>query len=390
MMAILNFKARLSNAVSAFARTSVSVFRTSKPEAVSAKTKICTEFASALSGCNIFEIDQRSKVLETSDSFVAGSMLVERVHVADRPAFLLACSNALEANQQLILRMQMSGNAHFAQTSIKIQKHGDALFAAFRPVDEGKGHIHEVSRELAHELRAPLAAMVGLADALAQNQTCTEEMRKAYPELIASAGRSLIEMTGTILEAAGGETAKPDVKLGLVVKDCIALMQPLATQKSIVLFNRLPAIIATKSMSGGALRQILTNLISNAVKFSPSGASVEVSAVTSANGWTLIVTDNGDGIAPEDIARLGQKNFRSGNAVGIAGYGLGLSIVRRLVDEMGASISFESRPGKGTRVVISFPATTLVTFSEFQTQGTNEPALHTRFNKAAGEKHAAA
>jgi two-component system, cell cycle sensor histidine kinase DivJ len=246
---------------------------------------------------------------------------------------------------------------------------------------------HDVSRELAHELRTPLAAMVGLADALSQPQTCTEVMRQTYPALIASAGRSLIEMTGGILDRDAEMTT---VKLGVVVHECFALLKPMATQKSIVLFNRLTASLADQNVDGAALRQIITNLISNAIKFSPQGASVELSASKSANGWTLSVNDNGDGIAPEDVARLGQKNFRGQGAAGVAGHGLGLSIVRRLVDGAGGRVCFESRPGKGTRVEITFPASTLVEMSDFQSQAINAPVSTPIFNIAAGAKHAAA
>ena len=158
----------------------------------------------------------------------------------------------------------------------------------------------------------------------------------------------------------------------------------MAAQKSIVLFNRLTAPLAQQKVDGSALRQIITNLISNAIKFSPEGASVELSALRSANGWTLFITDNGNGIAPEDIARLGQKNFRSQSAAGIVGHGIGLSIVRRLVGEARGRISFESRPGKGTRVEITFPASTLVEMSDFQVQPVNAPVSTPIFKIAAG------
>jgi signal transduction histidine kinase len=131
-------------------------------------------------------------------------------------------------------------------------------------------------------------------------------------------------------------------------------------------------------------------LISNAIKFSPNGASVELSASKSANGWTLCVTDNGNGIAPADIARLGQRNFRATSSAGTAGYGLGLSIVQRLVDEASGRVSFESRPGNGTRVTISFPASTLVELADFQSRPNDVPVSTPFFKNAAGAKNAAA
>ncbi|MGL4405488.1 MAG: sensor histidine kinase, partial [Notoacmeibacter sp.] len=244
--------------------------------------------------------------------------------------------------------------------------------------------------ELAHELRTPLAAIVGFAEALSQTESCTNQMRESYPALIAATGRALIEMTSSMLEPQPDDAPKQSGKLANVVHDCLVVMQPLANQKSIVIFNRIPALFGEKLVECVSIRQILTNLISNAIKFSPVGASIEISAATAANGWTLKVTDNGVGLSPEDVARLGQKNFRGDSSVGIAGHGLGLSIVKRLVETIGARVSFESRPGKGTQVTLTFPASPLVELAGFHQPRQNDKPTHLTFGIITGEKHAAA
>jgi signal transduction histidine kinase len=350
------------------------------------------EFVAALSNCKIVQCDKRSKINAAGDlKFKTGSMLMDYVHVADRPAFLLGLSAAAKADQVLTVRMQ-THTQHFAETEIKIQSHNGKLFVALFAVDRSTAekHASDASRELAHELRTPLAAMVGLAEAIHQNETCTEEMRSTYPALIAQAGRTLIELTGDILNNRNVVSERPQVRLGAVARECLTLLEPMALQQSIALFNRVPDLLCDKLVDGGAMRQIMINLITNAVKFSPAGSSVEVNASISANGWTLSIADNGNGIAPEDIARLGHKNFRSQKTANLAGFGLGLSIVRRLVDEQNAQISFESRPGKGTKVVIAFPASTLVELADFKHQAAVGPEPHPRFNNAAGAQHAAA
>jgi signal transduction histidine kinase len=349
--------------------------------------------SAALLGCEIVQCDRHSKIIAASDSQLkAGSALLDRVHVADRPAFLIGLDNASLANQTLTLRMQINGGQHFTKTEVKLHRHNSQLLIAIIRQDPSSGikQANDISCELAHELRAPLAAMVGLADAIGENPTCTVEMRATYPALIAQAGRSLIELTSAILEDKTNSPARQQVKFGTVAQDCFALLKPMAKQQSVTLYNRVPEILSDKLVESGAMRQILTNLITNAVKFSPAGASVEINASVSANGWTLSVADNGNGIAPEDVARLGQKNFRGQKTAGISGFGLGLSIVQRLVDEMGARISFESRPGKGTRVEIAFPASRLIELMDFQSQASTTPVAYPRYNNAAGAKHAAA
>lgn len=362
-------------------------------DAINIETPSDLAASAGLLGGAIVHCDRYSKIFAASDpALKAGSALLDRIHVVDRPAFLLALSNATDANQTLNLRMQMNSSQHFIETEVKLQCHSGRLLAAIVEIDgsRAKNQAFDVSRELAHELRAPLAAMVGLADAIGENQTCSPEMRATYPALIAQAGRSLIELTSTILENKTSGSALPQVRFGTVIEECFALLKPMAKQQAITLYNRVPETLADKLVESGAIRQILTNLITNAVKFSPAGASVEINAFVSANGWTLIVADNGNGIAPEDVVRLGQKNFRGEKTAGISGFGLGLSIVRRLVDEMGARISFESRPGKGTRVEIVFPASRLVELADFQAQAAITPVVHPRYNNAAGAKHAAA
>lgn len=365
-----------------------------------------TEFAASVFFDSILEMDSRTKVLAAHHGTLVsdGSVLLERVHVADRPLFMLSCHDAAKANRNVTVRMQAEDPLHFVEAQLMLQSHGQNLLVAIRratdistSADNSAGDRHlELTRELAHELRTPLAAMVGLADALAHDKTCTQEMQKTYPALIASTGRSLIELTGTMLQSPShdvqetGASSGQVASLGQVVQECVALWQPMAAQKSIVLFDRVPKMLAAKTVEAVAMRQILTNLISNAVKYCPEGTSVEVGAATSANAWTLTVADNGSGLAPEDVARLGQKNFRSDKAASTAGFGLGLFIVRRLVDAIGGRISFESRPGKGTKVMIAFTASSFANLSDFQPQAGKAPVLQHVLMTTQGDRHAAA
>lgn len=385
----------VTTAISSLAMTAKGLFSTNALKAEQSNTtgQSINEPAVAAFFDEVVEIDRQSVVTKTqNNTFEIGTTIVDRVHVADKPAFLLACHSALTARQILKVRMKQVGQGHFTETEITLQCHLGKIFAAMRSVAAPALDFdrNDQSRELAHELCTPLAAIVGLADTLLHDEFCTEEMRRTYPALIAATGRNLIDMTVTVLEPHSTNDQKINVALSTISKDCLALLQPMAKQKSITIFDRLPQVLAAKAVEEVAMRQILTNLLSNAIKFSPDGGSVELTAAMAGNGWVLKVTDNGLGLSPEDIARLGQKNFRSVKAAGIAGHGLGLSIVYRLVDKIGGRISFESRPGKGTQVAISFPGTSLSPFAEPKFQAPLKTAGPNQSQTYAGEKHAAA
>jgi PAS domain S-box-containing protein len=105
----------------------------------------------------------------------------------------------------------------------------------------------------------------------------------------------------------------------------------------------------------GILGNVITNLLGNAMKYSPEGAPIDMHTRIAAGRLTVDVADRGIGIPAEDQQHLFQRFFRAANAVTTQGTGLGLSIVKRYVDMMGGTIDFESAVGKGTRFIITFP-----------------------------------
>jgi signal transduction histidine kinase len=105
------------------------------------------------------------------------------------------------------------------------------------------------------------------------------------------------------------------------------------------------------------LAQLFDNLLDNAVKYGPPGGPVRVSITTRAGEAELAVEDSGPGIAPEDLPHLFDPFFRSAaaRAAGVRGVGLGLAVARRIAEAMGARITAESEPGRGSRFTVRFP-----------------------------------
>jgi two-component system phosphate regulon sensor histidine kinase PhoR len=144
-----------------------------------------------------------------------------------------------------------------------------------------------------------------------------------------------------------------------VAEDVVASFAGAATRKDISLRRTdrgAPPVVTDPER----LRRILENLVDNAVKYTPAGGRVEVTTSAGPEGSArLEVADNGPGIAGEHLARIFERFYRVDKARSreLGGTGLGLSIVKHLAEGMGASVSVESEPGKGSRFIVSLPGT---------------------------------
>lgn len=204
---------------------------------------------------------------------------------------------------------------------------------------------------LHHELRTPLNAVIGFAGLL---RTLPGEQVDAarcqdYARLIEAGGEHML----AVLERATGAVPAtvPMVDLDLVVAECLDLLAPLAASRAVTLSRRLAARPMQALADGPTVRQILINLIANAIKFSPAGGSVEVATVRRpGGGLEIAVRDHGMGMEAGELATVGHPFRRGAEARtrNIEGTGLGLAISRRLAERQGGSIDLQSRPGVGT------------------------------------------
>ena len=221
--------------------------------------------------------------------------------------------------------------------------------------------------DAAHELRTPLTA-VHLQAQLAERATTDAERRAALGDLKAGLERAtrLSEQLLALARAEPGLDAvdKPatTVDLGALAREVIAELAPLAARKSIDL---------GLSDAGGAmvlgdaesLRTLLSNLVDNAVRYTPAAGRVDVALESEAGRAVLAVRDNGPGIAPEERERVFDRFYRGEPLAGAAdagsrvrGSGLGLAIVKRIVERHGAEIALaEGIDGKGLAVTVRFP-----------------------------------
>lgn len=218
----------------------------------------------------------------------------------------------------------------------------------------------EFLAHMSHELRTPLNAIIGFSDMMTQKVFgALSPKYEEYSKDINDSGRHLLQLLTDILdmskiEAGRYEIAPGPVDLRACAEFCMRQLDHRAMRNGIRLENAIPAGLPPAHADERALRQILLNLMTNAVKFTQSGGKVTVGASVTADGAALItVADTGIGMDEAEIP-LALEPFRQ---IGSApeGTGLGLSITHRLVDLHGGRLDIASRPGQGTTVTVRLP-----------------------------------
>lgn len=215
---------------------------------------------------------------------------------------------------------------------------------------------------VAHELRAPIAAIQSYLTVILQGYASLEEQRPML-ERAAQRASELLELVGDLLNLAKlkelkADSKKQDVSLGEILEDVLSLHTPEAKEKQITLkveAHPCPPVEANPAH----MKQLWTNLISNAIKYTPAGGRVTVRLFSKDEGIIVgEVEDTGIGIAEKDLANLFKEFFRTEQAKAITphGTGLGLSIVKQIVESLGGDIRVESELGRGTKFSFRLPS----------------------------------
>ena len=220
---------------------------------------------------------------------------------------------------------------------------------------------------VSHELRAPIASVRLLAESLDRGRITDEAKRRDYFRLIGQECRRLSSLIENVLDFSRIDQGRrryefEPTDLLALVEQTARLMEPYATEREVKLRLDRPAHLdPPPTLAGKAIQQALVNLIDNAVKHSPAGATVEI-AVTggTADGappLALSVTDHGPGIPPADRERILEPFYRRGSELRreTPGVGIGLSIVKHVAEAHGGRVRVEGEVGQGSRFVIELP-----------------------------------
>jgi signal transduction histidine kinase len=215
---------------------------------------------------------------------------------------------------------------------------------------------------VSHELRNPLTAIIGHADLALDAPDLSPKVREQL-EVIAGAGERMQTLISEILANSRGmfreEKTATTADASRIIASSLESFRPAAAARRVSVIDELPPSAEVVG-DGFRLRQAFDNILSNAIKYTPGGGSVRISGTISADQVELTFTDTGIGIHPEDLPRIFDPYFRARAAreSPTPGTGLGMGIVRSIIQEQGGSLELESEVGSGTTVTVRLPART--------------------------------
>ncbi|TIO06441.1 MAG: PAS domain-containing sensor histidine kinase [Mesorhizobium sp.] len=331
-------------------------------------------------------------ILKLQPELLFGTGLFDRIHLSDRVAYLSALADMRDgaSARRLDLRVRLPQNGNgptadnyrpFSLELTRAQEQEDVFTFVLRENDEVAGLREELaaakeaaaSAEVAkgrflavvsHELRTPLNAIIGFSDMLLHEMfgTFKDPRQKEYVGLVKESGQHLLAVVTSILDVsrieAGAYATEPEPFRFLeAVEMCQSMMRLQAEAKNIDLQAQIAPDAGEINADRRAVQQILINLVSNAIKFTPDGGDVVIGAKRIGSRLHFWVRDTGIGIAEEDFANLGKPFMQIQNDYTrrFEGTGLGLSLVKGLVALHEGTMSIESMPGEGTTVTISLP-----------------------------------
>lgn len=253
---------------------------------------------------------------------------------------------------------------------VTIQKqHEEDLIQAKNEADMANRSKTEFLTNMSHELRTPLNAVIGFSQLIKDQAFGPNSDRYVnYADDINNSGKLLLDLINDILDMSRIEAGRfvlgeETLSLHNAIQDCLRLVSPRATEGQVRLdYQPEPNQVAINA-DARSLKQILLNVLSNAVKFTPAQGSVQIVTTVEPNGCLLItIRDSGIGIPAEVLPNLFAPFRQGDNSISrrFGGTGLGLAISRKLIELHGGSVDIESEPGQGTTVQLVFPAERLI------------------------------
>jgi signal transduction histidine kinase len=287
-------------------------------------------------------------------------LLVMTLRVAQLKAERLATSlqreNELRSQGEAALRV---ANETLSGLATRLEEEKNHALAANKAKNEFLANM-------SHELRTPLNAIIGFGELLetVRGHRLDGEARE-YLRHIVNGGRHLLKIISSILDLCRMESGRWAIEprmvdLPALIKECVELISPEAKQKNLVVETRLAEGVTRAHTDPSALWQVMVNLVSNAIKFTPAGGRVVVELArnpANPDRFLIRVTDSGIGIAAADRDRIFEMFWQADGSYAKQhdGLGLGLPMSRRLIELLGGRISVESAPAGGTTMTVELP-----------------------------------
>jgi signal transduction histidine kinase len=318
----------------------------------------------------VIVIGTDNKILLISQSAISAlSLYADRVYVgqtfeADAIGFTplvdmyrRACAIEEEADEELTLP---NGRTYFTRTTPQRGAGWIIVMQDITPFKEMDRLKSELIATVSHDLKQPLGVMRGYPDLLQMKNTFDESSTN-FVNMIDRAINNMRQLIDDLLDLAriesGMELEFETIPLRSVLNECIDNMAPSAKQKAMTLIAEIPDDTPAISGERSRLHQIFSNLISNAIKYTPPEGEVKVTAEQRGLIVRIAIQDNGLGISPEDLPHIFDRFYRVRRAEteSIDGTGLGLAIVKTLIEAHHGKIRVESKLGEGSTFFVTLP-----------------------------------
>ncbi len=307
-------------------------------------------------------------------------------HLARLRADLPHCSDPHVRRQMAALRAGLDLAAHAGWRAVITSKvHLESITEAYNDLQAANTKLQAVNADLAaqnerlqevdkiksnfigtvsHELRTPLTSVIGYGEMLLEGLagTLNDEQRDYVQHIVARGSELLDLITGILdisrIEQGGQRLNRAPVNLDTLVRESLASVTPQARTGGLILAAHVPDDIGPCEADGPKLRQVLINLLGNAVKFTAKGGRVSIRADRDPTGAVLLaVSDTGIGLGPDELTRIFEPFYQADASSTRAhgGTGLGLSIVKSFVELHGGSVAVRSTPGVGTTFTVRLP-----------------------------------
>ena len=266
------------------------------------------------------------------------------------------------ADGDLSARVPVNGSDEVAQLAVSFNQMARQLQAAAEKQKEVERLRSDLIAWVGHDLQTPLASMRAILEALADGVVEDPQTTQRYLKVAQRDIRSLSLLIDDLfqmaqIDAGGLKLALAPDSLGDLISDTLESFSELALRQSVQLAGAVEPGVDPVRMDAARIGRVLNNLVGNALRHTPPGGRVEVSARRLAGLLEVSVFDTGEGIRAEDLPHIFEQFYRGEKSRSRAtgGAGLGLAITRGIVLAHGGEIHVESQPGQGTRFIFSLP-----------------------------------